>query len=126
MVYLNITVAKMKESLTPIAVYDAVWIPFASVLIHMTLIEQSMSKAKNVYWIRVGAVYESTLDPSDVDSSLLERGDGSDEAENAGQQLQVLAVLSNEVGRLIIDQTDDWVDLAAVRHSLLALLRLLD
>ena len=126
MVYLNITVAKMKESLTPIAVYDAVWIPFASVLIHMTLIEQSMSKAKNVYWIRVGAVYESTLDPSDVDSSLLESGDGAEEAENAGQQLQELAVLSNEVGRLIIDQTDDWVDLAAVRHSLLALLRLLD
>ena len=126
MVYLNITVAKMKESLTPIAVYDAVWIPFASVLIHMTLIEQSMSKAKNVYWIRVGAVYESTLDPSDVDSSLLESGDGAEEAENAGQQLQELAVLSNEVGRLIIDQTDDWVDLAAVRQSLLALLRLLD
>ena len=116
----------MKESLTPIAVYDAVWIPFASVLIHMTLIEQSMSKAKNVYWIRVGAVYESTLDPSDVDSSLLESGDGAEEAENAGQQLQELAVLSNEVGRLIIDQTDDWVDLAAVRQSLLALLRLLD
>jgi len=107
MMYSNLTV---KESMLPIAVYEAVWIPFTSAVVHMTLVEQVAAKSMKAYWVRIGAAIYQTSQPSNSDD-----GEGQSDAIPPDGRFQILATLSNEVGRLIIDQPDDWVELPAVR-----------
>ena len=96
----------------PIAVYEAVWIHFSSAVVHLTLIEQVAAKSMKAYWIRIGAaIYETSQPP------ISDEGEGLIDAFQADGRFQILATLSNEVGRLIIDQLDDWVELSAVRLS---------
>lgn len=103
----NLTV---KEGMLPIAVYEAVWIPFTSAVVHMTLVEQVAAKSMKAYWLRIGAAIYQTSQPSNSDDS-----EGQSDSFPPDGRFQILATLSNEVGRLIIDQPDDWVELPAVR-----------
>lgn len=114
-IYMNLKCMEniiVKESMLPIAVYEAVWIHCISAVVHMTLIEQVAARSMKAYWIRIGAATYRR------DQSMGNAADGVDSVDSvaAGESFQVLATLSNEVGRLIIDQPDDWVDLPAVRH----------
>ncbi len=104
------------EKASPIAVYDALWLPSTSTdpaatatVVNMSLVEHSTSATNRHYWLRVGV-----LSSGDEDASA--------EGEDGDRALQVLCYLSNEAARLMFARASDWVDLFAV--SGLFLLRL--
>jgi hypothetical protein len=100
----------------PIAVYEAVWIKTFPVIVHMTLVEHIVRKTRKAYWLRVGVIYDVSKSPRadtglrEDEASPIEEGSEKD----GDGELQVLTVLSNDVGRLIMDQPANWVDLHAV------------
>jgi len=99
----------LQVNMFPVAVYEAVWLQSVeAVIVHMTLIEQIFGKSKKAYWLRVGVV----LPHHDEESSAK-----LEEDEGRSEEFHVLAVLSNDAGRLIMDRPADWVDLPAVRPA---------
>mmetsp|Transcript_8739 Transcript_8739/g.13040 ORF Transcript_8739/g.13040 Transcript_8739/m.13040 type:complete len:262 (+) Transcript_8739:300-1085(+) len=96
----------LQVNMFPVAVYEAVWLQSVeAVIVHMTLIEQIFGKSKKAYWLRVGVV----LPHHDEESSAK-----LEEDEGRSEEFHVLAVLSNDAGRLIMDRPADWVDLPAI------------
>ena len=88
-----------KETIQPIAVYEAPWLPIERILIHISLIEQSLGKTKLQYWLRVGVMKED------------EDEEGNDDT------LHVLNYLSSDAGKYINENSFDWVDLASVNFN---------
>lgn len=152
----------LNEIILPVAVYYASWLPVNGVVVHMSLIEQSIKGSIHIVrWLRIGIANDEELatEGDEVDDEVAAATAEDDEtAEGSKQQtekdtkdtkraigpsynnskpsveifgepkgtkntvekvssrteLQVLAVVSNEVGRLIHPSFDEWVDLTNI------------
>lgn len=130
------------ETINPVAVYDAEhWMAVGGMAVNISLIEQTLGDIHHAYWLRIGVMFDDDLrehastthpntQPNLESDAVLHSGGGastplaidtaSRDAENVVEeegQLYTIAVLSSDVGKLMVPGADDWVDLSAVgRH----------
>eukprot|EP00596_Hydrurales_sp_CCMP1899_P009348 CAMPEP_0119048864 /NCGR_PEP_ID=MMETSP1177-20130426/61480_1 /TAXON_ID=2985 /ORGANISM="Ochromonas sp, Strain CCMP1899" /LENGTH=156 /DNA_ID=CAMNT_0007025337 /DNA_START=553 /DNA_END=1019 /DNA_ORIENTATION=- len=88
------------ERAHPLAVFDAFWLSNKDqeVSIHISLVERSNEAFRSQFWLRIGSICE------DQDNRNSE-----EEAE-----LEVLGLISNDVGRLLMPVGCDWVALETI------------
>ena len=78
----------------PLAVYDASWLAAPGYTVHVSLIARSNGGDASRFFLRVGSVFEH---PNGM-----------------AEDLQVLAVLQNDVGRLLTPPLQYWIDLNVI------------
>ena len=101
--------------------------------VNISLIEQTLGDFNHAYWLRIGVMFDedvekpSAVERVDNDNILAKENTEKVEADDTGtvpdqqgaedQQLYTIAVLSSEVGKLMVPRADDWVDLCAVSYA---------
>ena len=135
------------EVTSPVAVYAAEnWLAVGGMSVNISLIEQTLGDFNHAYWLRIGVMFDEDVEKSSVvervdNDNILAKENAAvveaDELDDTGtvpplsphtantipdqekedQQLYTIAVLSSEVGKLMVPRADDWVDLCAVSYA---------
>ena len=135
------------EVTSPVAIYAAEnWMAVGGMSVNVSLIEQTLGDFNHAYWLRIGVMFDEDAEkPSIVEGvnndNILAKENAevveADELDDTGtvpppsphrantepdqrgedQQLYTVAVLSSEIGKLMVPQADDWVDLCAVSYA---------
>ena len=85
----------------PLAIYEATWLSDQThdVSIHISLLERRLG-TRSQFWLRIGSVTtkQTTVDNEEEDDS----------------ELEVLGLITNEVGKRLMPPGKDWVDLHVI------------